>query len=59
MKKGLTAAVFLILFALASCSGPVRRDDIPPYGQSSDGCIYFQDERLIKRKSRKAERRAS
>ncbi len=49
MKKLSAAAVFLVLFILASCNGPVRRDDIPPYGQSSDGCIYFQDENLIKR----------
>ncbi len=49
MKK-LSAAVFILIFILSVCAAQNgARDDIPPYGQSSDGCIYFQDESLIKR----------
>ncbi len=50
MKKLSAAAVLILLIILSACayhSG--ARDDIPPYVQSSDGCIYFQDESLIKR----------
>lgn len=50
MKKISAAAVFILCFILSACAFSAGvRDDIPPYGQSSDGCIYFRDDELIKR----------